>query len=158
MNKLLVSFVFFSLVILPSCGFKVLEKSQLLNYHIKEFETSGNKKINYHIKNNIKNVIKSKDAQESILIKIKSDHNKSIKEKNDKNQITKYQINLTVNAEINFLEKRIKKNINQSINGDYNVEDNHQSTLNNQNTLELYLAKKASRNIINQLVLVINDL
>ena len=58
------------------------------------------------------------------MIKIKSDHNKSIKEKNDKNQITKYQINLTVNAEINFLEKRIKKNINQSINGDYNVEDN----------------------------------
>ena len=92
------------------------------------------------------------------MIKIKSDQNKSIKEKNDKNQITKYQIDLTVNAEINFLEKRIKKNINQSINGDYNVEDNHQSTLNNQNTLELYLAKKASRNIINQLVLVINDL
>ena len=91
------------------------------------------------------------------MIKIKSDQNKSIKEKNDKNQITKYQINLTVNAEINFLKKELK-NINQSINGDYNVEDNHQSTLNNQNTLELYLAKKASRNIINQLVLVINDL
>ena len=48
--------------------------------------------------------------------------------------------------------------LNLSIQGDYNVEDNHQSTLNNQNTLELYLAKKASRNIINQLVLVINDL
>ena len=91
-------------------------------------------------------------------MKIKSTQTKSIKEKNDKNQITKYQIVLVVETEVNIFKRSIKKNINTSIKGDYKVETNHESTLSNQNKLEIYLAKKASDYIINQLSLMLNDL
>ncbi len=148
----------FCFLLLTSCGFKVLEKSELLNFNIKEIEISGNKKINYHISNNIKNIIRSKNAIDELGLKIKSTQTKSIKEKNDKNQITKYQIVLVVETEVNIFKRSIKKNINTSIKGDYKVETNHESTLSNQNNLEIYLAKKASDYIINQLSLMLNDL
>tara|TARA_Y100001935_G_C17065714_1_gene389004 strand:+ start:68 stop:550 length:483 start_codon:yes stop_codon:yes gene_type:complete len=152
------NFILIFIFLLTGCGFKILDKSKLLNFNIKEIEMTGNKKVNYHISNNIRNIIKPKKAKEDLLLKINSEQNKVIKEKNDKNQITKYQIELNISGEIYFLKKDIKKKIYTKIKGDYVVETNHESTLSNQNNLEVFLAKKASNFIINELSQLANDI
>ena len=39
------------LIILSSCGFKVVNYSDLINFEIKEISTSGDERINYLLKN-----------------------------------------------------------------------------------------------------------
>ena len=43
--------VIFTLVI--GCGFKVVNKSQLMNFNLKEINTSGENRINYKLKNKL---------------------------------------------------------------------------------------------------------
>ena len=40
-------------MMLSSCGFKVLNKSELSNFNVKELITSGDKRINYKIRNEL---------------------------------------------------------------------------------------------------------
>ena len=46
-----------SLGLLSSCGYKVLDKSSLANFNIVELNSSGDNKINFFIKNKLKNKI-----------------------------------------------------------------------------------------------------
>ena len=43
------------LVLITSCGFKIIDKSKVSNFKIEEITTRGNKNINFLIKNSLYN-------------------------------------------------------------------------------------------------------
>ncbi len=88
---------------------------------------------------------------------MKTSKEKGIKEKNDSNQITKYQIKVNTSVIINNLISGTKRNLNFSVDGSYDVSNNHSTTINNQNNLEKNLAKEIADLIIKELILKNND-
>ena len=88
-------------IICTTCGFKVLDKTLLNKFQIKEINSEGDKRINFLIKNNVSKLIDSKDPQELLELTIKSEKVKSIKEK-IKRIKTKYTITIITNIEIEF--------------------------------------------------------
>ena len=81
------------------CGFEVYNKSQLVNFDIANISSSGNKKVNYKIISKL-NSINKKNNENLIDLEINSIQNKEIKEKNIKNEITKYQLTISVKIKV----------------------------------------------------------
>ena len=82
-----------------------MNQSEYINFKIVEINTIGEKRINYKLKNNLL-LNTNKENEKIITITLDTTKKRSIKEKNIKNEITKYLI--TVNANIKFRE--INKN------------------------------------------------
>ena len=150
--------IFTALILLTSCGFKVIDKTSSLKYAIKNIESEGDKKVNFFIKNNLIKKFSSGYTDDYVNIKILSNKKRAIKEKNIKNQITKYNISISTKVEIVFANKNIKKIININERGDYDINNNKSVTANNQNNLEKYLARKISKQITDKIIFIINDL
>lgn len=145
-------------LLLSGCGFKVLNKTELRSFQIKEIVTKGDSKINFLIKNNLMNNFSRSKANESALLNISSTKNKEIKEKNIKNQITKYKISLITDVKIDLIGAKVNKKFKIYSDGSFDIASSHATTINNQNNLEKILAKKTSEKIINELIALINDL
>ena len=139
-----------SLILLTGCGFKIIDKRELLNFNIKEISTYGDKRINFELKNKLSDY---NDTNSSKVIKIELDtkKTKSIKEKNISNEITKYQIKVIVNVKLiktdntNNLEFTIERE------GDYVVADKFSQTLNNEKKLIRNITEKISESIIGEI-------
>ena len=106
-----------SMILTTACGFKIdnLQKK----FTISEINTSGEKKINFRIKNK---VLANNDTSSDNLIKldITTKKVKSIKEKNISNEIEKYQISIVTNVSSKYSdtinsEKRLINNLTQEI-------------------------------------------
>ena len=144
-----------SLILLTSCGFKIIDKRELLNFNIKEISTNGDKRINFELKNKLSDY---NDTNSSKVIKIELDtkKTKSIKEKNISNEITKYQIRVIVNVKLvktdntNNLEFTIERE------GDYVVADKFSQTLNNEKKLIRNITEKISESIIGEIINKLN--
>ena len=147
-----------SLGLLYSCGYKVLDKSSLTNFNIVELNSIGDNKINFFIKNKLKNKITNNKEENEIIIDLKTKKTKNIKEKNINNQITKYEIIIASTIKVNFINKSISEIIQVSANGDYDVVSNQAETINNQDNLEKFLAEIISEKILTKLIILINDL
>ena len=141
-----------------SCGFDIINKSEINNFSIKQINTDGNKRIGQKIKNNLLPFSK-KNSANNLVIDITSKKNKTIKEKNIKNEITKYQINLDINVSFKSLEDssiNILKNF--SVSGDYSVGKIHSTSINNEKKLIDNLIENLSKMILNEMTLKLNDL
>ena len=144
-----------SLILLTGCGFKIVDKRELLNFNIKEISTIGDKRINFELKNKLSDY---NDTNSSKVIKIELDtkKTKSIKEKNISNEITKYQIKVIVNVKLiktdntNNLEFTIERE------GDYVVADKFSQTLNNEKKLIRNITEKISESIIGEIINKLN--
>tara|TARA_B100000941_G_C28493454_1_gene549408 strand:- start:1038 stop:1508 length:471 start_codon:yes stop_codon:yes gene_type:complete len=138
------------LILIYGCGFKVVDKSKLINFKIETIVTSGEKRLNYKIKNKV--LLNSNDqSNRRIQIDLKSERKKSVKEKNIKNEITKYEVMVITKiivTEINNLEK-IEFSVSKI--GDYVVTDQYSKTLNNERKLLDILTNKISEAIIEKL-------
>ena len=150
--------IFTALILLTSCGFKVIDKTSSLKYAIKNIESEGDKKVNFFIKNNLIKKFSSGYTDDYVNIKILSNKKRAIKEKNIKNKIKKYNISISTRFEIVFANKNIKKIINLNESGYYDVNNNKSVTTNNQNNLEKHLARKISKQITDKIIFIINDL
>ena len=150
--------IILSLGLLSSCGYKVLDKSNLANFNIIEFNSTGDNKINFFIKNKLKNKITNSKEENEIIIDLQTVKTKNIKEKNINNQITKYEIIIVSTVKVNFINKNVSEIIQISSNGNYDVVSNQAETINNQDNLEKFLAGKISENILSKLIILINDL
>ena len=150
--------IILSLGLLSSCGYKVLDKSNLANFNIIEFNSTGDNKINFFIKNKLKNKITNSKEENEIIIDLQTVKTKNIKDKNINNQITKYEITVVSTIEMNFINKNISKIIQVSSSGNYDVVSSQAKTINNQDNLEKFLAEKISEKILNKLIILINDL
>ena len=141
---------------LSSCGYQVVDKKEQ-TFNILEINTSGEKRINFKLKNKLIS-FKKESGKNLIILEINSKKTKLVKEKNIKNQITKYEINLEV--KVNYRKSNTTK-MNSFIikqNGTYNVSSQHSKTLNNEKKLIDLLINDISEKVIDQLVVKFNDL
>ena len=147
--------IFLSLLLLSSCGFRVIDNEKLNNYKIANLEITGDNKIAYHIKNNLLN--KGNNDKQKINLKINIQREKKVKEKNINNEVTKYEIiiKLDVTYIINLNGKKGQFKINQS--GNYQVESQYSQTLNNEKKLQDTLNTKLSNELRENLSSLIND-
>ena len=144
-------------ILLVNCGFKTLDKSSLNNFKINEINTIGDKRINFLVKNKITKFFNSDNPQELLNINLNIKKEKSIKEKNKKNKITKYKIEVVSNFKITFLNKNISKDFTIIEEGYYNVNDNNNTNRENQKTLEINLSEKISEKIVKNIFYVLDD-
>tara|TARA_Y100000591_G_C21556444_1_gene556310 strand:+ start:70 stop:540 length:471 start_codon:yes stop_codon:yes gene_type:complete len=147
---------FILLIFTSSCGFKVVNKSQSGNYDIAEIITSGEKRVNYRIKNKL--LLKSEPSEKKLIrLNIISKTDKSIEEKNIKNEITKYKIVLTVLIKITEINNNNKEEFTISQMGYYDVASQHSLTLNNEKKLIRLLSDKVGDEILDELIFKMND-
>tara|TARA_B100000767_G_scaffold242054_1_gene238873 strand:+ start:2433 stop:2900 length:468 start_codon:yes stop_codon:yes gene_type:complete len=144
-------------VFLSACGFKVVNQKQLQNFNVVKTETFGDQRINFIIKNKLQ-VSSSNNEQHQIFLKLTTDKKKKIKEKNIKNEITKYEINIITHVEFKVAGKL--KNYKFSVNetGSYNVSSQYSQTLNNEKQLIKILAENILNQILEDLTSKLNDL
>ena len=151
------SFLFLFLFTTVNCGFKVIDESEKNNFSIQEIKTSGDKRINFKIKNNLLNYSK-KNNQNILFIDLSTEKNKKIKEKNIKNEITKYEISLNIDVRFNLMNSETNYKISLSNKGHYLVADSYSTTLNNEKKLINDLVENVSEKIIRKINLQLNDI
>ena len=142
-----------------NCGFKVVDRSDFGYFKIAEINTSGERKINFKIKNKLLfNSNLKEESQKNIILNLDSLKVKNVKEKNINNQITKYQIDLIIS--LNFIEIETNKSGDISIkkSGDYNVADQHSQTLNNEKNLVNNLIDDLANELYDELISKLNDI
>ena len=144
-----------SLLLTTSCGFKVLDKNELNNFSFNKITASGDKRVNFKIKNKLMSQSKP-DNENQVLISIFSQKNRTIKEKNIKNEITKYNLDLIAEGEFKLKndEKRFKFSI--KVSGYYIVADNYSATLSNEKNLVDNLVDELSEKILNEINFTLN--
>ena len=151
------SFLFLFLFATVNCGFKVINESEKNNFSIQEIKTSGDKRINFKIKNNLLNSAK-KNNQNTLFINLSTKKTKNIKEKNIKNEITKYEISLNIDIKFNLINSDVNYKINLSNKGNYLVADSYSATLNNEKKLTDDLIENISEKILKKISLKLNDI
>tara|TARA_B100000780_G_C21060467_1_gene426199 strand:- start:207 stop:677 length:471 start_codon:yes stop_codon:yes gene_type:complete len=145
------------LLFLNGCGFKVINQNKLRNFDIAEITTQGDNRINYYIKNML--FFNSESSQKKLIkINLNTNKKKNVKEKNIKNEITKYQINISVNVTYYILGKSNSTNFTISENGDYRIGKMHSQTINNEKKLVKLLTDNISEKIVNELITRLNDI
>ena len=144
--------ILLSVLLITGCGFKVVDKTNLKNIYIKKINTQGDKRLSFKIKNNLYVNANNKQGV-PISLNIITKKTKSIKEKNLKNEITKYQI--TINSEIKL---NIKTNFSIEVTGDYAVNENYSKTLDNKKKLEDRLINNISEKIFKEINIRLNDI
>ena len=144
-------------IISSSCGYKVLDNQGSEDFSIKEIKTSGDNRINFKIKNSL--IINSSESKtQSIIMELYTEKNKEVKEKNIKNQITKYQITLSSYVKLNLSENNKKEEFNIISTGNYQVSDKYSTTLKNEKRLIDDLTNDISDKIKKRINLILNDL
>jgi succinyl-CoA synthetase alpha subunit len=144
-------------LLITSCGFKIVDQTKLNNFTIKNIIVTGEKKINYKLKNKLLSKSNKKDNR-SIIIELTTSKVKSVNEKNIKNEITKYQLEVTVKIKFYESNNKIPNNFSVVETGNYLVTKKYSQTLNNENELIEILTEKISKSITNTLRQKFNDL
>ena len=150
-------FLFLFLFATVNCGYKVINESERNKFSIQEIKTSGDRRINFKIKNNLLNYSK-KDNPNILIINLSSRKNKNIKEKNIKNEITKYEISLDVVVKFSLINSDRDYRINLSNSGNYLVADSYSTTLNNEKKLVDDLIENISEKIQKKISSQLNDI
>tara|TARA_B100000965_G_C19256742_1_gene611197 strand:- start:237 stop:662 length:426 start_codon:yes stop_codon:yes gene_type:complete len=139
------------------CGFKVLNENQNNNFLIKDIILTGDKRINFKLKNNLLTYSKN-NSQNELMINLNSKKEKKTKEKNINNEITKYQITMQVELILKVLNKDIEHTINVSNSGDYLVADNYATTLDSEKKIINNLIENISEEIVKKINLKLDDI
>tara|TARA_B100001093_G_scaffold438900_1_gene438557 strand:+ start:37 stop:504 length:468 start_codon:yes stop_codon:yes gene_type:complete len=148
--------IFIVFLITTSCGFKVYNQAELINFSAEEIRTTGDSRINYNLKNKLISSLKN-DYKEKITLIIETKKKKTIKEKNIKNEITKYQISIDANIKIESTDFNIKPFMVQE-KGDYSISSQHSRSINAEKKLIKQLSNNLSDKILEELLFRINDI
>ena len=146
--------IFFPLLL--SCGFKIINENQLRNFDIVNISSTGDNRINFLLKNNLKD--DKEKFNKKIKLSLETEKLKEIKEKNIKNEITKYSINIKVKVDYSLEGNPKKGSFIVSKNGNYNVASQYSQTINNEKNLIISLTSLIEEDIVNNLIALINDL
>ena len=156
MMKLKIISFFLFIFLLNSCGFKVIDQSELYNFQVEEIDTSGDKYISYKLKNKIlSRVGKSENSLVSLDLDIEKI--KTIKEKNIKNEIVEYAVNIKVNVNFKESKNNVDGNFKITNTKGYAVSKKYSETLNNEMRLINVMTQKIAEDIIKELSLRVND-
>ena len=143
------SLIFILIIFLSSCGFKVVKKVDN-NINIAEIEFSGDKRINYRLKNKLA-IYTNKEGNKLIKINLQSTKEKNIKEKNIKNEITKYDIMVEVKVELQEIGKGKLSKFIVSETMDYDVAKHHSKTLDNEKKIIDLIIENIADKILNNI-------
>ena len=155
MNKFI--FKILVLLLISSCGFKVVNQSSLINFSISKITMVGDKRINYNLKNKILSTIKDTNNRTIDLI-INTKKEKTIKDKNIKNEIIKYQIKVSAIVKIKDKNYSKIKPINIEQIGNFDVANQYSQTLNNEKNLIKTLSESLANELIDEIIRRMNDL
>ena len=146
--------LFFFLFLLSSCGFKVVTNTN--NYKFDDIYISGDKRVNYTLKNKL---ISSSNTKSTNVIKLNifTDKEKIIKEKNISNKVTKYEIKINAKVDFAFIKNGMKDNLTIVKTGFYDVGTRYSETLNNEKKLTNILIDRLTKEIIKNLNIALND-
>ena len=154
MNKLFSIILF---IVISGCGFKIVDLSKINNFSVIEINTNGDKKINYIMKNNILYASKNNKAKQ-ITININTKKDKIIKEKNIKNEITKYEITIIVDVIFSEITEKNSYNFTVIKNNSYDVASQNSVTRNNEKKLVSVLSNDLADEILKEIRLKLNDI
>ena len=158
MKKKLNLFIgFLTFLLVTSCGFKIIDQSKLENFKIQNLIVTGEKRINYKLKNKLLSKSNNIDNR-SIIIELETSKIKNINEKNIKNKITKYQLEITVDIKFYETDSKIPDNFTVVESGNYLVSEKYSQTLNNERKLVDILVENIANKIKNNLIKRFNDL
>ncbi len=142
-------------IFITSCGFKVVDRSRLSNFEISEINTKGDKKVGYIIRNKLM-LYSSSGGKELISINLDGTKKKIVREKNIKNEITKYQISIIADVKYSLNNKEKIYQFSKSKTADYNVQTKISDTLNNEKRLIKLLTESLAQEIVDELIVSIN--
>tara|TARA_B100000963_G_scaffold348082_1_gene355157 strand:- start:2447 stop:2911 length:465 start_codon:yes stop_codon:yes gene_type:complete len=150
-------FISISILIITGCGFKVVNQSKLNDYNLANITTFGDNRIAYKLKNIISSY-SSVTSENIVDLKFKITKQKSIKEKNDKNQVTKYQVSINIQTTINKIDDSRTIEFFTSNNGEYSVSSKNSQTLINEKKLISLLTENIANEIAEEMSKKINDI
>ena len=137
-------------ILTTQCGYQVVNQKDLKQFYIKSIELEGEKILNHKIKKNV--LFYSKESNNNVFnVKIKTNKSKSIIEKNIRNEIVKYQINISSNVEFYNFETGVLFTNTFSERGNFNVGNKNIDTRNSEKKLVEDLTEKISKKIIKRL-------
>ena len=145
------------LIFLTSCGFKVVNVSDQNNFSIINLSSEGNKRINYIIKNRIQSGSR-KDSANRIVVDLITTKTKNVKEKNIKNEVTKYEILITINVKFSSEDNKKKYEFTKKSKNDYSVSTQFSQTRNNEKKMTELLSEKLAEEILTEIRKKINDI
>ena len=144
-------------LVLTGCGFKVVQNSSFNNFSISDIITEGDKRINFRLKNKLSSA-STESVNKLIQISLKTNKDKQVKERNIKNEITKYQIKITVNVTCTEISNGTEFEFSKSKKGDYSVSNQYSRTLSNEKKLVELLTNNIADQILDELKTKLNVL
>ena len=135
----------------------MVNQSQISGFDIAEIVTSGDKRINFKIRNKLF-FNSQKNEKNLIKINIFSEKNKTVKEKNIKNEVTKYQIQINIKVSYSIINNLNNYEFTKTKTGDYTVTKQHSQTLNNEKKIINTMTEDLADEILDELKIRTNDL
>lgn len=156
MNRITLKILIF-FVLTSGCGYKVVKYSELAKFDISKIEVAGNNEINFKIKRKL-NSLSKEGSENRIEIFLKTSKNKSIKEKDSKNEVSKYQIDITANVKVNAMNKENILNFTINKSNDFIVGSKQSKTYTIEKKVTDLLIDETLDEIIDKLLLELNDI
>ena len=151
--------VFIVIFLFASCGFKTLDYKGIKELQITEINTKGSKNINFIISNNLRQLFSNNvNPNKQIRIDIESKEEKNVREKNNKNEITKYEISINTKLNITSDISDLNFLINLEKKGNYQVDKKNIKTIQNEKKARKEIISSLSNDIFEQILLRLNDL
>ena len=151
--NLIIIFLFYS------CGFKALDYQAVKELRISEISTKGNKNINFILSNDLKQLFSdSINVKKQIKIDIDTKEEKRIREKNKKNEITKYEISIKTKLSVSSDINDLNFSMDLEKKGEYQVNQKNIKTIQNEKKARKDIVSSLSDEIFEQILLKLNDL
>ena len=150
--KFFISFI--CILVLSGCGYSLANVER--NYRVTNINTEGDIKANFKLRNKIL-ITSLKGSSNLIELNNEKKIDKSIKEKNIKNQINKYQIKITSSVNYKSLNKDKEGEFEIIKVGNYKVSKKYSQTLNSEKSIINSLINEIADEINENLSLSFND-
>ena len=127
------------------------------NFDIIEIVTTGESRINYKLKRKLL-FNKTESSKKLFKIDLNSKKDKIVKEKNIKNEVTKYEIRISVQIKINEIGRQNIEKFTVESKGQFLVKNLYTQTINNEKRLVDLLTDKVADKIFNEISNRVNDI
>ena len=118
--KILKIFLLINLLLFSSCGYKVLNNIDDVNFKIIRLDLSGNKEINYILKRNLTRFINQENSERYLEVSLNSELKKSVTSKDSEGRDASFSLKINVNIEV-IENKIIISNLNFTENVNCNI-------------------------------------
>ena len=156
MTKRIIKILIF-FIITSGCGYKVLKYSELSEFEINKIEATGNNEINFKIKRKL-NSLSKVGSDNKIDIYLQTSKNNFVKEKDSKNEVSKYQIDIVAKLEVTSTSNKSILNFSIKKTNDFIVDTKQSKTYEKEKKITDLLIDETLDEIVDKLLLELNDI